>query len=75
LLRPWRSACRRPKPPRRWLSGKSEKTFAANARKRAGAKRVKKMVAELQKPAKEKIQQQITAKMEWATQFTGRHLA
>jgi hypothetical protein len=34
-----------------------------------------KMVAELQKPAKEKIQQQITANMEWATQFADRLLA
>jgi len=55
--------------------GKSEKTFAANARGRAGAKRVKAMVVELQKPVKEKIQQQITANIEWATQFAGRHLA
>ena len=47
--------------------GKSEKTFAANARRRAGSKRVRKIVDELQKPAKEKIQQQIAANMEWAT--------
>src|SRR5262249_45054933 len=47
--------------------GKSEKTFAANARRRAGAKRVKAMVAELQAPAKAKLQEQITANMEWAT--------
>ena len=48
--------------------GKSAKTFAANARRRAGSKRVRKIVDELQKPAKEKIQQQIAANMEWATQ-------
>src|SRR5262245_3161460 len=48
--------------------GKSEKTFAANARRRAGSKRVRKIVDELQKPAKEKIQQQIAANMKWATQ-------
>src|SRR5262245_8568856 len=47
--------------------GKSEKTFAANARRRAGAKRVKAMVAELQAPAKAKLQEQITSNMEWAT--------
>src|SRR5262245_38315408 len=47
--------------------GKSEKTFAANARRRAGSKRVREIVDELQKPAKEKIQQQIAANMEWAT--------
>src|SRR5262249_58334465 len=46
--------------------GKSAKTFAANARRRAGSKRVRKIVDEL--PAKEKIQQQIAANMEWATQ-------
>ena len=44
--------------------GKSAKTFAANARRRAGSKRVRKIVDELQKPAKEKIQQQIAANME-----------
>src|SRR5262249_25296969 len=48
--------------------GKYAKTFAANARRRAGSKRVRKIVDELQKPAKEKIQQQIAANMEWATQ-------
>jgi hypothetical protein len=47
--------------------GRSDKTYSANARKRAGTKRVKDMVAELQKPAKEKLQQQITANLEWAT--------
>jgi len=59
--------CRRPKLQRpRGPRGKSE-TYAANARKRAGAKRVKAMVAELQKPVKEKIQEQIAANMECAT--------
>jgi hypothetical protein len=38
-------ALQRPRGPR----GKSEKTYAANARRRAGVKRVKAMVAELQK--------------------------
>src|SRR5262245_5654721 len=47
--------------------GKSAKTFAANARRRAGAKRVKAMVAELQKPVKEKIAKTIEANFEWAT--------
>ena len=41
--------------------------FAASARKRARRQDVKVMVAELQKPAKEKLQQQITANLEWAT--------
>jgi transcriptional regulator with XRE-family HTH domain len=42
--------------------------FAANARKRARRNDVKAMVAELQKPMKEKLQQQIEANFEWATQ-------
>jgi hypothetical protein len=41
--------------------GKSKKTYAANARKRAGSKRVKKIGAELLKPAKEKLQKIIEA--------------
>jgi len=47
--------------------GKSEKTFAANARRRAGSKRVRKIVDELQKPAKEKLAKTIEANFEWAT--------
>jgi hypothetical protein len=47
---------------------KSEKTYAANARRRARNKRVLEMVAELQKPAREKLQQMITANVEWATE-------
>jgi hypothetical protein len=42
-------------------------SFAANARKRANRKDVKAMVAELQKPARENVQQQITASFEEAT--------
>src|SRR5262245_10729303 len=47
--------------------GKSAKTFAANARRRAGSKRVKQIVAELQKPVKEKLAKTIEANFEWAT--------
>jgi len=41
--------------------------FAANARKCARRKDVKATVAELQKPAKEKLQKQIEANFEFAT--------
>ena len=41
--------------------------FAANARKRARRKDVKAMVAELQKPVKEKLAKTIEANFEWAT--------
>src|SRR5262245_56599817 len=41
--------------------------FAASARKRARRKDVKGMVAELQKPAKEKFAKTIEANFEWAT--------
>jgi len=47
--------------------GRSAKTYAANARKRAGTKRVKVMVAELQKPVKEKLAKKIEANFAWAT--------
>ena len=48
--------------------GKSEKTYAANARRRARHKRVLKMVDELQKPAKEKLAREIEANFAWATE-------
>jgi hypothetical protein len=41
--------------------------FAASARKRARRKDVKATVAELQKPAKEKLAKTIEANFEWAT--------
>jgi hypothetical protein len=41
--------------------------FAHNARKRARRKDVKAMVAELRKPAIEKLQKKIEANFEWAT--------
>src|SRR5262245_9181213 len=41
--------------------------FAANARKRARRKDIKEMVAELQKPVKEKLAKTIKANFEWAT--------
>ena len=41
--------------------------FAPNARKRARRKDVKDMVAELQKPVKEKLAKTIEANFEWAT--------
>ena len=41
--------------------------FAASARKRARRKDVKAMVAELQKPVKEKLAKTIEANFEWAT--------
>src|SRR6478752_6395101 len=42
--------------------------FAPNARKRARRKDVRAMVAELQKPAIEKLQKQIEANIEFATE-------
>lgn len=48
--------------------GISEKTYAANARKRAIRKDVKDMVAELQKPALDKVKQTIEANINWATE-------
>jgi hypothetical protein len=42
--------------------------FAHNARKRARRKDVKAIVAELQKPAKEKLQKRIEANFEFATE-------
>ena len=42
--------------------------FANNARKRARRKDVKDMVAELQKPAKEKLAKTIEANFAWATE-------
>ena len=42
--------------------------FAASARKRARRKDVKSIVVELQKPAKEKLQKQIEANFEFATE-------
>jgi hypothetical protein len=42
-------------------------SFANNARKRASRKDVKGMVAELQKPVKEKLAKTIEANFEWAT--------
>src|SRR5262249_494835 len=41
--------------------------FVTNARKRASRKDVKAMVAELQKPVKEKLAKTIEANFEWAT--------
>jgi hypothetical protein len=43
-------------------------SFAANARKRAKRKDVKAMVAELQKPMRDKLQKQIEANFEFATE-------
>ena len=48
--------------------GKSKTTYAANARKRARNKRVLEMVAELQKPVKEKLAKKIEANFAWATE-------
>jgi hypothetical protein len=42
--------------------------FANNARKRASRKDVKAMVAELQKPVKEKLAKKIEANFAWATE-------
>jgi len=42
-------------------------SFANNARKRASRKDVKEIVAELQKPVKEKLAKTIEANFEWAT--------
>src|SRR5262245_59796102 len=42
--------------------------FTHNARKRARRKDVKAMVAELQKPVKEKLAKTIEANFEWATE-------
>jgi len=45
--------------------------FAHNARKRARREDVKEMVAELQKPVKEKLAKTIEANFEWATKRLG----
>ena len=49
-----------------YTSKGSDKTFAANARKRANTKSIKDKVAELQKPAKEKLAQAIERNVQWA---------